>query len=315
MQEWIQWLSNYSGLSTTIVLQLLESIAVIAVIMVARAILIHLLKKHVNDSARLYRVRRVITYTAGILAMLVLGRIWFAGLQDLGVLLGLAAAGLAIALKEPLLNLAAWFYLLIRRPYVVGDRIEAMGIMGDVIDIRMFQTYLLECGQWVESDQSTGRIALIPNGHVFQQSMINYTHGFEPIWEELALTISFESNWKKAKSILTGLVNEHAGHYSATSEHQLREIAGQHLIYYGKLTPIVYTAIRENGVHLTMRYLTPPRQRRAMSQRMWEAILEAFTAEADIHFAYPTTRFYTESPQSQSALPYTQPPENKTSDS
>lgn len=292
MNRWVAQLADWLGLDPETVLQLSNSIAVVVALLIAKSLLLRLVRRHIEDVDKLYRIHRAVNYTAGVLALLVIGRIWFHGLRDLGVLLGLAAAGLAIALKEPLLNLVGWVYILARRPFVVGDRIEANGVVGDVIDIRLFQTYLLECGRWVESDQFTGRIALLPNGMVFQHMVTNYTHGFEPVWDELSFTLSFESDWRRAKSIAAEINRELTAVYGERAAAQLQETAGEHFIRYGALEPQVYTSVRDNGVRLTLRYLVPPRERRGTAERIWEALLEAFEQEPRIQFAYPTTRFF-----------------------
>jgi small-conductance mechanosensitive channel len=224
--------------------------------------------------------------------LLIIGRIWFEGLQEVGVILGLASAGLAIALRDPLCALAGWLFILTRRPYTIGDRIQVGETFGDVIDIRMFQTYLLECGNWIDGDQSTGRIVLIPNSSVFSIGVANYTHGFEFIWDEAQVRLTFESDWRRAKEILTEIAEEQTIPLCQDAQQQIRRAASQHLIFFQKLTPIVYTSVRERGVQLTVRYLTPVRQRRGTAQRIWEATLDAFAKEPRIAFAYPTTRFF-----------------------
>jgi len=106
------------------------------------------------------------------------------------------------------------------------------------------------------------------------------------------LLITFESNWTKAKEILTRIVNEKTTHLSEGAQEQIRRAAMKYLIYFRHLTPIVYTTVRDSGVLLTLRYITKPRLRRSSEQDVWEAILTAFAQHEDISLAYPTTRFY-----------------------
>lgn len=82
--------------------------------------------------------------------------------------------------------------------------------VGDVIDIRLFQFTILEIGNWVEADQSTGRLIHMPNAKVFQEPQANYSTGFEYIWHEIPVMVTFESNWKKTKTILQEIVTKHA---------------------------------------------------------------------------------------------------------
>jgi hypothetical protein len=204
----------------------------------------------------------------------------------------LLSAGLAIALQDPIVNLAGWLFIIWRRPFVVGDRIQIGDHRGDVIDIRIFQFSLLEIGNWVDADQSTGRVIHIPNGKIFREAQANYSQGFQFIWNELPVLVTFESNWKKAKEILQSVAERHAQHFSASAEEQIRQAARKFLIFYTHLTPAVYTSVADSGVLLTIRYLCELQTRRGTAQAIWEEILERFAGADDIDFAYPTSRFY-----------------------
>ena len=118
------------------------------------------------------------------------------------------SAGLAIALKDMLSDLAGWVFILWRKPIEVGNRIQIGENSGDVIDVRPFQFTILEIGNWVKADQSTGRIIHIPNGSVFLQPLCNYDMGFKFIWNEIPVMITFDSDWEKAKEILQVIAND-----------------------------------------------------------------------------------------------------------
>ncbi|HEY83994.1 MAG TPA: mechanosensitive ion channel family protein, partial [Chloroflexi bacterium] len=220
------------------------------------------------------------------------GRLWFAGMQPLITYLGLLSAGLAIALQGPLSNLAGWGLIAWRKPFVVGDRIQIGINAGDVIDTGFFKFTLLEIGNWVEADQSTGRILQVPNGKVFTETVANYTLGFEYIWHELPILITFESNWEEAESVLQDIIERHTASIAKEAEERTRRATEKYMIYFSKLTPIVYVKVVENGVLLTIRYFCNPRRRRSTEHAIWKDILRAFDAQPDIEFAYPTQRFY-----------------------
>ena len=95
------------------------------------------------------------------------------GLRSLGTFLGLLSAGLAIALKDVVASMAGWIFILWRRPFQLGDRIQIGDRAGDVVDLRLFQFTLLEIGNWVDADQSTGRSIHVPNGAVFTEPLFN----------------------------------------------------------------------------------------------------------------------------------------------
>ncbi|MEX0885494.1 MAG: mechanosensitive ion channel family protein [Phycisphaeraceae bacterium] len=288
----IEQFADYLRIDRATMGQMVVSVAIVVVLLLVRAILVHVIGRRIGDVMRHYHWRRGVNYSTGLLAVLLVGAVWVEALVQLTVVLGVAAAGLTIAMKEPLLNLAGWIHILIYRPFDVGDRIEVNGVTGDVIDIRPFQTYLLECGRWVEVDQSTGRRMLIPNMLVFTHPLANYTRGFEFIWDEVNVRVTFESDWRLAKRLLQDVGQSHARAFCEGAQHQLRRAAREHMIFFQKLTPVVHVKVVESGVQLTLRYLAPVRRRRLCMQEVWEAILDAFAGQADIAFAYSTSRLY-----------------------
>jgi small-conductance mechanosensitive channel len=239
-----------------------------------------------------YRIRKTVAYITYPLAFLVIGRIWFAGFEAISTYLGLLSAGLAIALQSPLVNLAGWAFILWRQPFKVGERIQIGSDRGDVIDQRIFMFSLMEIGNWVDADQSTGRVIHIPNGKIFTEVLANYSQGFQYIWNEIPVLVTFESDWRKAKQLLDEIAQRHGTSLSESASRKLREAAKKFMIFYNKLTPVVYTTVKDCGVMLTIRYLCDPRQRRGSEQAIWEDILDSFAAHEDIDFAYPTQRFY-----------------------
>ena len=265
-------------------------LAIVFFWLVRRLILIVLLRG--RDVQVQYRIRKTVAYITYPLAFLVIGRIWFAGFQAVSTYLGLLSAGLAIALQTPLVNLAGWAFILWRQPLKVGDRIQLGDDRGDVIDQRIFMFSLMEIGNWVDADQSTGRVIHIPNGKIFTDVLANYSQGFEYIWNEIPVLVTFESDWRKAKQLLDDIAQQHGTALSDSAAQKLREAAKRVMIFYNKLTPMVYTTVKDCGVMLTIRYLCEPRKRRGSEQDIWEEILDAFAAHDDIDFAYPTQRFY-----------------------
>ena len=121
---------------------------------------------------------------------------------------------------------------------------------------------------------------------------MNYSQGFTYIWHEIPVLVTFESNWEKAKQILQEIATQQSEHLSKEAEKRVKQAAKKFMIFYSKLTPIVWTSVKDCGVLLTIRYLSDPRKRRGTEQAIWEDILHQFAANDDIDFAYPTTRFY-----------------------
>ncbi|MFW6382138.1 MAG: mechanosensitive ion channel family protein [Bacillota bacterium] len=260
-------------------------------------VLIYYLKNYISkkiddkteDISKKFRYNKVLNYISYGLGFVLIFPLWFRGLQGFMTFFGLFSAGLAIALRDLIANIVGRLYLIIRRPYSIGDRVEIGEVKGDVIDIRLFETSLMEIGNWVDSDQSTGRIVYVPNGHTLNKNVSNYTKGFEFIWNEIRILLTFESNWKKAKKIFQEVANIRAREINREARDKIINSAKKE---YKKLTPIVYTNVKENGIELTIRYLCEPRKRRTTNEEFWEEIIEVVEDNDDLAFAYPTYRIY-----------------------
>jgi small-conductance mechanosensitive channel len=288
MTEGTTWL----GMMPETQIKVVNSLLVVLFFLLVRSAVMRVMLRNVTDNRQRYSWSRGVTSAIGFLILIFLGVIWFAGLERIATFAGILGAGLAVALHDTIANIAGFLFIMLRRPFEVGDRIEIEGVAGDVIDIRVFQFSLLEIGNWVDADQSTGRILQVPNGKVLRAVTASFNKGFDYIWHEIPVLITFESDWKKAKGILEKIVDDDSFVVAEEVERQVRRAASRYLIYSGKVTPIVYTTVRDSGVLLTVRYMTKPKTRRGTEQQLWEQILEQFAENDDIELAYPTTRYY-----------------------
>jgi len=360
----IDWLQTRLGISPELQLRLLATLATMVGLWLVHRIALSLVYRRVRDPRSRYRWRKTLTYLVYVAGIVIVGPMWFAWVEsfttivgflsaglaialkdpvsnlagwafilwrrpfevgdrvqigphagdviDLGLfqftvesfttIVGFLSAGLAIALKDPVSNLAGWAFILWRRPFEVGDRIQIGPHAGDVIDLGLFQFTLNEIGAWVQADQSSGRIIHVPNGKIFTDPVANYNKGFKYIWNEVPVLVTFESDWRKAKQILTKIAVKHAEHLTAEAEHDLLEASQQYLINYRKLTPIVYTKVVDSGVQLTIRYLIEPRKRRGTEHAIWEEILTEFAKCPDIDLAYHTVRGFKNTDEGKPAL-------------
>lgn len=284
-------LSFLSDLSS-VELRLIESGAILLVLLLLRALILLVIRRQTQDARTRYHWSKGVTYAIALVAIFAIGRVWFVGFRSIATFLGIVAAGLVIALKEPLLNFTGWLFLISRRPFVVGDRIQIGPHIGDVIDERLFEFSILEVGNWVSSDQSTGRVIHVPNGRVFTDPVANYTRGFPYIWNEIQFVVTFESDWRTAKQLMLGIAGRHGRALSDDAEARLLSDLSGYMIFYATLAPTVYTSVSERGVALTIRYICEVRRRRDTEQLIIEDVLSALAERDDIDIAYPTRRFF-----------------------
>ncbi|HLU90053.1 MAG TPA: mechanosensitive ion channel family protein [Cyclobacteriaceae bacterium] len=270
--------------------RIVQTILIVLVLWILNRIAVRLVAKgNAEEIRKQYHWRKAIEYLLFTIGALVIGNLWISNFQSIVTFLGLLSAGIAIALKDLFVNIAGWAFIYIRKPFDIGDRIQIGSIKGDVIDLRLFQFSVLEIGNWVDSDQSTGRVIHIPNAKVFLKPQANYSMGFNYIWNEQTIYITLDSDYKKAKSSLEEILNTHLLDDLEAAESEFRKARDRHLIIYKQFTPAVFADITERGVQLSMRYLCNPKKRRVVQHQITEAILERFSKEESIRLAYPTT--------------------------
>lgn len=287
------FLSESVGITPENQTKILYSIIILLVLGIIRYAILKIVWRFTEDPRSRYTWKRSVSFAVGLLTVILIGSVWIKAIGQFGAFLGLLTAGLAIALKDMLTNIAGWIFIMARKPFNLGDRIQIGDHAGDVIDLRLFQFTLLEIGNWVQADQSTGRIIHIPNGSVFTLTQANYSAGFKFIWNEMPVLVTFESNWIMARDILQKIVSEHTEDLSADAEKKIIEASKKYMIFYQYLTPIVYTSVKDSGILLTMRYICDARKRRVTEHEIWEDVLKAFAESKEIEFAYPTQRFFT----------------------
>ena len=285
-----QWLLENAGLSFALKGRLFRTLMIVGGLWLVHRLALALMYRRAQDPWVRYKWRKTISYAALLLGLLLIGVTWVERAGSLATYLGLFSAGLAIALKDIVANLAGWAFISWSRPFEVGDRVQIGSHAGDVIDLHPLQFTLNEIGNWVAADQSTGRIIHVPNGRVLSEPLANYDKGFRYIWNEIPVTVTFDSNWKKAKEILEAVALRHAEHLTDQLERDLLEASRQYLIAYTKLTPIVYTKGVTDGICLTLRYLIRSRFRRGSENAIWQDVLVEFAAAPDIHFAHQTPK-------------------------
>ena len=289
----MEWLSETLGIPDSTVDNIVLSGLSLIVILVLRILILRIIHNVGSvDVEAEYRARKIVNYTVTGVYLVTVAFIWVDAFSSLPTYLGLVSAGIAIALADVLKNMAGWAFILSRKPFQVGDRIEVTGLKGDVVDIRLFRFSLMEVEGWVDAEQSTGRLVHVPNGVVFNQAVANYTEGFAFIWDELPVLVTFESDWKLAEELMREVLSHEAPDVESAAGARIRETARTYSIRVGTLTPTVYVSVRDSGVLLTARYLVETRTRRGRADRIWRGVLEAFDGAPSVSLAYPTVRTY-----------------------
>jgi len=271
---------------------ILKSLLIVLVLIIIRFVIVRIADKRFKNQQTFYRFQKSTNYIFWLFLLILVGRIWFHGIQSLATFFGLVSAGIAIALKDPLVNLAGWMFIFWVKPFDVGERIEVGDVKGDVIDVGAFQISLLEIGKGANAEVHTGRIINVPNSVVFTKSLANYDKSFPFIWDHLKTQVTFESDWKIAKEIFEKIGEKFSKKYSEQEINHFKR-ASKHLFFSFKdFSPVVNTTIKDCGIEISLKYMVEPRIKRKMRTAIWEEVLTEFAGNPSIDFAYPTQRFY-----------------------
>lgn len=245
----------------------------------------HLLFKTIKDNAAYYTAKKRFYYLYMLLLLLAVAIQWSESSIDLTLYVGFISAGVAFALREVFTNMVAWLIILTQKPFEVGDRIQVNGLTGDVIDLKLFQFVVMEISDKSAGEQSTGKVAHIPNNFIFLHAINNANKGFKYIWNEIDIRLTLTSDFEEARDICLATANKHALHLTNEAKEEVVEASKKYMLHYTNLTPIVYTSVREGHLHLTMRYLCEPRQARTTENAIWIDLLMAFKENDAIYMA------------------------------
>jgi len=247
------------------------------------------LLRKIQDKMVRYSLNKVITILSAAAAIAIILHIWFPDTQSLVVAVGVISAGVVIALQDVIRNFAGGILILTGNLYHVGDRIEIGGETGDVMDIGVMNTTMMELRGWIESDQATGRITSIPNGKVITTQVHNYTKDHSFLWDEIMIPITYSSNWKKAKQVMLEIVTRETAEIVKEAEAEIEKIGETYYLPRRMVEPAVYLTPTDNWISFHVRYVTRVKERRAFRTRISEMILEKVQEYPDISISSTTT--------------------------
>jgi small-conductance mechanosensitive channel len=263
-------------------------VGILVINVITRSVRRVLMGRFENNETR-YRVRKLVN-AAGTLASVVLITIIFSSkLGNLTVALGVAGAGIAFALQEVIASVAGWVAVSFGRFYSVGDRVQLGGISGDIIDIGVLRTTLMETGQWVKADLYNGRIVRIANSFVFKEPVFNYSGDFPFLWDEITVPVKYGSDYRLARKILQKIADEYLGDEVSAARETWHGMVNKYRIEDARIEPMVTLVANDNWMEFTVRYVTDYKKRRSTKDVLFTRILEAFeTTDGKVSLASAT---------------------------
>lgn len=270
MEEFVnRWLYD------PVVGKLIAAIVALLIVVVIVRILHRLPGRYIQDSNARYKARKLITFLGYIISVIVMITIFSDKLGGLHVALGVAGAGIAFSLQEVILSIAGWFAITFANFYKTGDRVQLGGIKGDVIDIGILRTTLMEIGQWVDGDMYNGRVVRMANSFVFKEPVFNYSAYFPFLWDEITIPIKYGSDYLYAKEILFKTASDLLIEYAKGAEKSWEKIVNKFMIENANVEPAVTMAANENWITFTIRYAVDYKKRRSTKTQLFIAILKA----------------------------------------
>ncbi len=283
----IAYFNFFITYSPTLV-HVLYSLVILLAAYIVNIISDNFIKKQVSDAKESYTLKKLISILISFISLGALLAVWIEQTTTLVMAYGILSAGVAIALQDVLKNIAGAIIIAFTGEFKPGDRIQVEKEAGDVLDINIFYTTLMEIQEWVDGDQYTGRFIQIPNGFILNKTVKNYTKDFSFIWDEIYLMLTYDSNWKKAMEIATKIVHETANPFEASAKDELVKLGGKYFIEASDVEEKAYLRMTDNWIDLRFRYVVDPRKRRFIKNMLHQRILEAFDQEEDIKIASAT---------------------------
>jgi small-conductance mechanosensitive channel len=285
MEEISVWLAHPVVRSALVVL--VATVLLTALVRIVRGAV----QRRVQDTDLRYRANKLVGVAGYLLVVVVLLVEVSGSFSGVTVALGAASAGIAFALQEVIVSAAGWLAIALGGYYKVGDRVQLGGIKGDVIDIGLLRTTVMEIGDWVKGDLYNGRIVRIANSFVFKEPVFNYSGDFPFVWDEITVPVKYGSDYDEARAILRDAAEEVVGEEVAAAKQRWDELVRAYRIEDARVEPLVTMIANDNWVELTLRYVVGYRARRITKDRLFSRILRAIeTSDGRVGMASMTVQ-------------------------
>lgn len=246
------------------------------------------LLRRITDLKTRYTANKAISIVSiGVIIALCL-RIWITDTSSLIVSYGIIGAAIAFALQDIFKNFVGGILIMVSGLYRVGDRISIVDKYGDVMDIGVLFTTLMEIRGWISGDQPSGRLLLIPNGIVINNPLFNYTRDHSFIWDEISIPLTYTSDWRLAKDLILDIVKKETASMTLQADAEIERIGEKYYLPKKVVEPSAYISLTDNWIMLEVRYVTDVRTRRLHRTHLSELIMEAIEKEKRITISSTT---------------------------
>jgi len=261
----------------------------IVVVLVITALIKRVVNTKIENTDHRYRVRKAVNFIGYLLIILILLLIYGDRLGNLGVALGVAGAGVTFALQEVIVSFAGWLNIILSGTPSVGQRVKIGDAKGDIIDIGVMRTTIMEMGDWVEGDLYNGRIITLANSYVFKEKIHNYSAEYPFLWDEVKVPIRTESNHELAREVFSKVVNDICEDYAIKSEKGWKNMANKFRVEQANVRPTVRLKFDESWITFTLRYIVDYKSRGTTKDKIYTALLNEIAKHDSITVATTTS--------------------------
>jgi small-conductance mechanosensitive channel len=271
-----------------LIAKVIFSLLALALTLVANRVLRDLLRARFRDTPHARTVFMLVRNAVFLAGSSLILLIWLGFGSNFTVAMGILGAGIAFASQETIGSFAGYLNIVTGNLYRIGDRVRIGNVTGDVLDISMLRTTVMEIGEWVGAEQYTGRIVTVANRAVFSDPVFNYTQHWHYLWDEITIPITYPSDWRRARMIMLDHAEEYTSRLQADAQAELQALMQRYPVREASVAPQLYVAMTDNWIEMTLRYVVEARDRRRASGRLHQQILRQFEEEPDITVASAT---------------------------
>ena len=233
-----------------------------------------------------YNIIRLIRFLSVFIAAVIIVTFLFAKWYTAAVSLGLFSLVLGFALQTPISSIIGWFYIIIRTPYRIGDRIQVGDFTGDVVEIGYLDTTLWEFhGDYLSNDVPSGRLIRFPNTLVLQSEVYNYSwRKFPFIWNEIPFHIAYESDLDYVETTMKRVAEKELGDDMAETIEQFKQLVKQTPVDELEIKEYPFVVFRTNAntwIEVSVTYLVSPKSASAVRSRLIKSIVSELLRQPD----------------------------------
>ena len=261
------------------------TVFVVILLAIAKAASVYAIGR-IADASTQFTLRRIEHLVVGILIVLIGLSIFFANWYTALISVGVISVIVGLSVQTPMQSFIGWIYILVRRPYRVGDRIKIDDATGDVIDVSYIDTTLWEFGgSFLSTDHPSGRVIKFPNAKVLSSMVYNYSWPLFPyIWNEIKFQVAYQSDLQFVAKTMERIVEEEIGEDMEERVTVYRDLLAKTPVNELEVRahPRVFFRVDEvTWIDAIVRYLVPPREAGAVKTRLIPKLLAALNAEPD----------------------------------